>query len=45
MAYGQSDPARLKGAALDQWYRRTPTQIEAEKLQAAQSERTDYFGR
>jgi hypothetical protein len=36
MANGQTDPARLKGAALTNWYNRTPQEIQAEKDAAEQ---------
>ncbi|MET0273032.1 MAG: hypothetical protein ABW360_08585 [Phenylobacterium sp.] len=36
MANGQTDPSRLKGAALTRWYTRTPQEIQAEKDAAEQ---------
>lgn len=38
------DPARLKGEALNRWYRRTPDEIEAERLAAAEERYTEFFG-
>lgn len=39
------DPARLKGEALDSWYRRTPDEIAEERRQAEQERHDEFFGR
>ncbi|MDB5417520.1 MAG: hypothetical protein JWP50_939 [Phenylobacterium sp.] len=44
MFYKPVDPARLSGDALDQWYRRTPDEIEAARQAAAQKRYNDFFG-
>jgi hypothetical protein len=38
------DPASLSGTALDQWYRRTPDEIEAARQAAAQQRYDGFFG-
>jgi hypothetical protein len=42
MANGQTDPARLKGAALARWFNRTPQEIQAEK-DAAEQRKQEAF--
>lgn len=44
MPYSPVDPASLSGDALDQWYRRTPDDIERERQAAAQARYDDFFG-
>lgn len=45
MAFGQVDPARLEGEALDRWYRRSPADIEHEREAAALQRYRDFFQR
>ncbi len=44
MAYGQIDPARLKGGDLTQWYLRSPDDVEQERQDAAAQRYQDFFG-
>jgi len=43
MAFGQIDPARLRGDALTRWYLRSPAEIEEEKRQQAEQAYNAYF--
>ena len=44
MADRQVDPARLSGAALKQWYLRTPAEIEQERRDSQARQYQDFFG-
>lgn len=44
MAYGQIDPARLSGAALTQWYLRSPQEIEKQRRQLEEQKHQAFFG-
>jgi len=44
MFYRPIDPASLSGEALDQWYRRSPDQIEKDRQAAQQARYDDFFG-
>lgn len=43
MAFGQMDPARLRGDALRRWYLRSPSDIEEERRQKAASAYDVFF--
>ncbi len=43
MPGANTDPARLKGEALNNWYRRTPDEVEAERRAADEHRYRDYF--
>jgi hypothetical protein len=43
MPWGQTDPSRLAGEALRQWYSRTPAEIESERRQAAAERYRAFF--
>jgi len=43
MAFGQIDPARLEGDALNRWYLRSPAEIEEERRQAASRAYDAFF--
>lgn len=45
MAYGQIDPARLQGEALQRWYLRSPAEVEEERKSAADRAYTSFFSR
>lgn len=43
MPGAHTDPARLKGEALNRWYRRTPEEVEAERRAAEEQRYRDFF--
>lgn len=43
MPGADTDPARLKGEALNSWYRRSPDEVEAERRAAEEQRYRDFF--